>query len=276
MVDDDPERGGVPHWGTPICQCSVYKGLVDDVYFMTSSQTDRQTDTVMDTDVVIPTCYVSIRVTVPHDTRSRVLKLLDDQSIYIVYPHMGKDGTNPHFHIFVPSSDKRLCDTMRNRFKREYGRSGNEFIAVKFMSNGILNSITYGSKEGSEPVVKGDEAVRWVSVAPPWEDRPKNIGAYLDKPLKREVDPDHFRQITFRNIEKVTLRYRQQRGIKSDQLEVTLAAMHADNYRLDRSLTMHGIPAVVFDEFTAKCKGETKWSANRFSMMRVKENWHCL
>jgi hypothetical protein len=95
----------------------------------------------------------------------------------------------------------------------------------------------------------------------------------LDKPAPKKIKDDHFYQITYQNMEKVTLRYRQQNGIKSTALEDTLEHMHKNGWRLQISVLRGGIPAQLYDEFTAKCKGETTYTAGRFSRMRVLEKW---
>jgi hypothetical protein len=96
----------------------------------------------------------------------------------------------------------------------------------------------------------------------------KNIGAYLDKPDKKPRNQDHYYMITYRNIERVTLRYRKENGIKDNQMETTLAAMHKDGWRCCLQMIKQGIPQAFYDQFTASCKGSTIFTSNRFAMMR--------
>ena len=126
-------------------------------------------------------------------------------------------------------------------------------------------------KEGPPFEVGGNSADvhRWIATAPKWESNGRNIGAYLEKPERKKVkNPDHFYQITYQNIEKVSLRYRKENGIKSIQLEDTLAAMCKDGWRVCLQMIKQGIPIPFYDQFTAACKGETIFTSNRFAMMR--------
>lgn len=241
---------------------------------MDSPPTDRPTDSSQTVEPTVPTHYISIRLTVAHDEWPKVMSsVLHDTIDYIAYPHFGKDRSNPHYHIFIPSSDTRGGDKFRNRINKVFGK-GNEVFSIAFKSNGILNAITYGSKEGTESITGSLSMLSLVEQAPAWEHKEMGIGAYLKKPKVSRLDPDHFSQLTYRNIEKATLRYRQRRGIKSDQLEDTLEAMFKDNWRFDRSLLDRGIPAAIFTEFTKQCHGESGWCKNRFLRMRVCENWN--
>lgn len=231
---------------------------------------DRPTDRPTE----VPTHYLSLRVTVPHtqwDTiKDKVLKGVPE---YVAYPHDGKAHDNPHFHIVIPTTDASCPDRYRKRVKDAFKdrRGDNGLVSCKFQSNGILNALTYMAKESTRPYIAGD-VQSWIDNAPAWVQNP-NIGAYLRHRAPRELNPDHYRELTFRNLEKATLRYRQSHGIKSDQLEDTLTAMHADNYRMNVAMVRSGIPAAFYDEFTAKCKGTTTWSSSRFAMMRSLENW---
>jgi hypothetical protein len=82
-------------------------------------------------------------------------------------------------------------------------------------------------------------------------------------------NPDHFYTITFlKNIEKVTLRFRRDHGIKSNLMEDTLAAMHKEGWRCCLQMIKQGIPIPFYDQFTAQCKGKTIFTTERFAHMR--------
>jgi hypothetical protein len=65
------------------------------------------------------------------------------------------------------------------------------------------------------------------------------------------------------------LQYRKEHGIASDQLEDTLAAMHADGWRLSAELQRSGIPQMLYEQFTAAAHGKTIYTAELFRSMRV-------
>lgn len=73
------------------------------------------------------------------------------------------------------------------------------------------------------------------------------------------------------NMERVTLRFRAENGIKSTQLEDTLEAMHKDGCRLQITVLRGGIPSQFFDEVNAQCNNKTSFKASRFVMMRKLE-----
>jgi hypothetical protein len=74
-------------------------------------------------------------------------------------------------------------------------------------------------------------------------------------------------------IEEQTLQYRKEHGIASDQLEDTLAAMHADGWRLSAELQRSGIPQMLYEQFTAAAHGKTIYTAELFRSMRVPAAW---
>lgn len=242
---------------------------------MSQPPTDQPTNNQQVDQPNVPTFYVSLRLTVSHDEWDNIKdKVLVGES-YVAYTHKGFGGDNPHFHIFVPSADKKGAERLRNRVKRCFpDLSGNAYYSCRFQGNGILHAITYGIKEETTALVSGPDMQDLVLMAPPWVRQDRNIGAYMKKPGGREVNPDHFKQITPRNIEKVTLRYRQSNGIKSDQLEDTLEAMSRDNWRLCEHFWKNGILEVYYDTFTAACHGEHHLTSGKFLFLKRKNFDH--
>jgi hypothetical protein len=82
-----------------------------------------------------------------------------------------------------------------------------------------------------------------------------------------------FFTLIWRYIEEQTLQYRKEHGIASDQLEDTLAAMHADGWRLSAELQRSGIPQMLYEQFTAAAHGKTIYTAELFRSMRVPAAW---
>lgn len=244
---------------------------------MTLSPTDQPTnnnqpDSSGPGPEFVPTHYVSLRVTLSHSEENNVISLLGDAH-YIMYPHLGKAGDNPHYHILIVTTDAKDCEKYRLRFKRAYKSEGNEFIRVKFMSNGILNAITYCAKEGTKAIHSQEDDRHLIDSAPAWEERERNIGGYLISKPGPRVHEDHFKIITLRNIEKSSLRFRQRKGLKTKSLSKILAAMHNEGYRLDSNILKNGIPAPIYEEFEAQCSGTTTWTVDRFDLMRVPVSW---
>lgn len=221
----------------------------------------------------VPTVYVSIRVTVNHSKWADIKDSVLHDVSYVAFPHKGSACDNPHFHIFVPSAGGN-CDRerLRKRIRDKLGLTGNSAFSCKLESNGMLNAIRYGSKEGTDAYVSGSDMQALVDMAPPWDPNlrsERNIGGYMkSKPIGREPNPDHYKLITPRNIEKVCLRYRKNNGIVSKDLEDTLAAMHADNWRLAECFYRTGILSVYFDSFTAACEDKHYHTPFRFLSLR--------
>jgi hypothetical protein len=216
----------------------------------------------------IPTHYISARVTVEHSRWDEVHACIADQR-YLSWPHLGKGTDNPHFHILIVESDAKAIEKLRKRFKDKMALKGNGQVRFKLEGNGILHAITYCAKEGT-PAIHSQEADSFlVESAPPWEQRDTpGIGSHFNSRERKPIHEDHFRELTYRNLEKATLRYHQQYGTKPT-LEDTLSHMHQHGWRLHVSLVRGGIPAPYYDEFEAKCKGETTWRKSKFQMMRV-------
>lgn len=234
---------------------------------MSLTPTDRPTDQEG------PTTYLSLRVTIPHTMKDRLVeKVLYDMPWYIGYPHKGRGGQNEHFHVFFGDDGPRYRDRIRKRVKDHFG-DGNRNFCLKLGENGIAQAIQYGSKEGTIPFVFGDFVGEWIDNAPEWEHR--NLGQINTNLGKRPLrNVDHFYQITYSNMEKVTLRYRLQNGLKTTDLAEVLEHMHANGWRLQISVERGGIPHTMFEQFAAACNNGTVYCSGRFNRMKVDSQWH--
>lgn len=211
--------------------------------------------------------YVSLRITASHTSWSSILEKVIGEYDYVCYPHKGKKGDNPHFHIFIPTNEPNKVELFRKRAK-SLGLTGNKCIGASYRTNGITNAITYGSREKTAAYVSSDDMRALVDMAPAWVQQDHNIGAYLLKPKGREPNPDHYKLITPRNIMKVTTRYRRDHGIVSKNLEDTLEAMHKDNWRLAECFYRQGIMSCYFDEFTSTANGHDHWTSGKFLFLK--------
>lgn len=209
--------------------------------------------------------------------------LVHDVESYIIYPHLGKDGNNPHYHVCIPidvgsdlthDSIKSVLRKSVERYRKRavsIAGSGNGKIMCKALDNGCSEFAAYVKHEAGQVSLKG--------FTPEWFEAVeakdyKNIGGFMEPTSKRQkVKEDQFYQITYTNMEKVCLRHRAQNGIKSTQLEDTLEHMHAHGWRLQVTVLKQGIPATIFDQFTAHCNGKTAYKASKFVMMRTMEKW---
>ena len=79
--------------------------------------------------------------------------------------------------------------------------------------------------------------------------------------------------LSYQNMEKLTLWYHKASGIKSDQLQDTLAEMHASGWRFEEEVHRCGIPQVYYDQFTAVVHGKTIYTAEFFRSMRVQPEY---
>lgn len=95
-----------------------------------------------------------------------IQEIFYDLPWYICYPHTGKNGDNEHYHIFTPELDHNRRNLYRTRITRSVG-SGNKYLSIKSCKNGLAQAIQYGSKEGTQPITRGD-VQQWIDDAPPW------------------------------------------------------------------------------------------------------------
>jgi hypothetical protein len=218
---------------------------------------------------------LSIRVSAEHSQWDDICtKCRFDESWYISWAEHGKAGTNPHFHVLLPGSGTNDAERIRKRLKTA-GYSGNQRIRVKFEQNGVLQGIQYCGKEGSPFAVGGDKAIiqSWIDAAPKWEFREKNIGHYLDKPVKKKCHEDHFYDINYRNLIKVSLRYRKNHGIKSKDLSEVLADMCLHGWAFCKQIMKEGIPEPYFADFTQQCDGKSVFTAGMINNLRRPVEW---
>lgn len=227
-----------------------------------------------------PDEYISVRLTIDHSRLSDVLSILSDVC-HCLWPHNGSKGDNPHYHILLPISiredPRKYNDKMRKRIKDKLGLSGAGKVMLKSMTNDIVEAVTYCAKEHTSPIYSSDHAAVWqkmIDTAPAWVEKGQQpIQRYMKGTAPRKlINEDHFYQITYQNMEKVTLRYHKRHGTKPD-LASTLEHMHKNGWRLNVSVIRGGIPSTFFDEFEAKCKGDTIWKKSRFEFMRVVPNY---
>lgn len=166
--------------------------------------------------------------------------------MFIAYPHSGKDGTNPHFHICIPTTaPQQDVARIRQRLNRKF--KGNQEYSLKSCVNGLLAAIQYMSREGTDPIFKGDDVAVWIESAPKWEDKVPSFQTTLDKKRK---NPDNIPQITYGNMFIVCARWRARFALKRTDLTDIIEHMcDAGTWQLSASVHKGGIPETMLAEF---------------------------
>jgi hypothetical protein len=243
--------------------------VLETTYVSKTNQTNQPTSPTP------PDEYLSARITASHDTWNAIAQAgRFNESWYISWAEHGKSGTNPHFHVLLPGTGTNDAERVRKRLKTA-GYTGNSQLSVKFNKNGILQGIQYCGKEGSPFKIGGDQTViqSWIDAAPKWESRDKNIGAYLEKKSVKRCHEDHFYDINYRNLIKVSLRYRKQHGMKTKDLAEVLAQMCLHGWAFCKQMQKEGIPETFFGDFEAQCDGKSLFTAGMINNMRRPVDW---
>lgn len=190
-----------------------------------------------------PSEYISIRITLGHHEWARIVSsVLFDCDKYIAYPHTGKSGENPHWHILILTTHIRDGERYRKRIKSSIG-TGNESYSIKRLQNGLLSGIQYCSRESSRPMVAGSDMQHWVNIAPAWVDRtqPKLVS----KPSKERLgDPT----LTLTNVVKQAVKYANHNDLDCNLTNV-LHHMASHGWVPSRDIIAKGLPRAVHDEF---------------------------
>lgn len=210
-----------------------------------------------------PQTYVSLRVTIGHDEWEIVETCVYDVSWYISYPHLGKDGNNPHWHVLLPGSDKRDVEKFRKRLKKS-GLSGNRQLSVKLCENGVLQGISYCAKERTTPKTRGpvDE---WIDKAPRWMNA--NLGVNLNpktqsrSKLMRDDSVDGMIPITSRGCMYMVWKYRRDVLVRdgdrkkyTKMADVVLHMLDSLKYYIAPEFARSGLPDFYADVFEESCR----------------------
>lgn len=204
--------------------------------------------------VIYPQKYVSVRITVEHHQWSIVESHLHDCAWYISYPHTGSNGTNPHFHLFLPGNTPKDVERYRKRFKSA-GFSGNKQLSAKLVENGLQCAIQYGSKEGTKPYFRGISAGSWINFAPRW--LKANLKDNLDPFRKRKRDDvlENMSPINGKNCLYLCWQYRQRKQLASQQIgDIILHMLDSGSYYICPSWARSPLPTFFKDVFLDSCK----------------------
>lgn len=201
----------------------------------------------------VPTIYLSLRVTTPHNTWDTLVKPhIDDASWYISYPHSGKNGNNEHFHVFLSGVTASDRERYRKRF-RSAGFTGNQHVSLKLMQNGVTSAITYGAREGTEPICKGPLCASWIRDAPEW----------VEQRASKKRSGDDFIELTCKNLIKVAFEFHRQEKLKTTCLAKTMQIMlERGVYVMSPTLVRQGAPNWYLELFRESVEtGKLSWNA---------------
>lgn len=205
----------------------------------------------------IPTTYISIRITLPHSEIDKITRVFDTDSWYIIYPHFGGKKDNEHFHILVPGNGPKCAERYRSRIKRadNLGLSGNKCLSVKSQDNTVCCGIQYCSREGTEPVVKGDHVSEWIALSPKWVSKSTGV--------KRKRDDDGPIKLTCVNHVTLAFEYRREKGLLGNDLcEVVRRMLDSGDYVVDANFMRSGAPDFLIDVFKDSVEaGRVTWKA---------------
>jgi len=115
-ITNQPEETTLVSSAQPTNQPTGFQPLVPDVIY---SQ--------------FPTSYMSVRITLSHSLWDSLFdSCFSDVDWYISFPHMGKNGNNPHFHVLLPADGPKDLERIRKRIKTA-GYTGNKQFSIKYM-----------------------------------------------------------------------------------------------------------------------------------------------
>jgi hypothetical protein len=228
-------------------------------------ETDRQTDRG-------PAGYVSLRVTIPHCQWEVVEQCLEGFDWYISYPHKGKNGTNEHFHVALPGTNKE-AKRVRERLKGA-GLSGNKQLSLKCLENGVESFIQYASREKTTPKTRGSVS-EWIDNAPKWlnANLRENMNPITGK-RKADTMMDDMRPINAKNVLYSAWAYRRDFLVtdpKSDKYDsigdVILHMLDSGKYYFDPAFARQGVPDFYIDIFKSSCQ------VGRLTYAKDQKNW---
>lgn len=201
----------------------------------------------------VPVSYIMVRVTIAHSRWSEIEHVFNDCEWYISYPHMGKKADNEHFHVFIPGTRRSEAEKYRKRLNNLH-LCGNKCICAQFYSNGLHKGIQYGSKERSQPIVKGN-VNDWIDTAPEWID----TGVRKKQPIT-----EYGIKISCFNLLYKAWEWRKRHKCISTDLPTVLEFMlNSGEYCLCPTFSKGKAPIFYIDIFKESCEvGYLKWNRN--------------
>jgi len=187
-----------------------------------------------------PSDYVSIRLTVGENQFERFRSFMGDV-LYIAYPHKGRKGDNPHYHILVLSTKTEM---FRKRIKDNMGLVGNKYVACKLQRNGLFQGIQYCSRERTEPFVSDDSLLAYIAAAPAWIQQTIKTDAKTGKCLDKDW------QLTYANLVIVAVKHARDNSMIDSSLKKVVADLiDSTKWRPSKWLICGGVPEFYENDF---------------------------
>lgn len=194
-----------------------------------------------------PTSYLSIRITLSHSQIDKLQEAILVDLSFIAYPHLGKDKSNPHWHLLIPTTDsKTLAEKIRQRVKRTFPtQSGNKFFSIKQMANGLLQGIQYCSHEGTQPVHTDDMLV-FIQQAPRW------VQTHIEEHVQVSDKAKSEWQLTYSNLVPQALMYARKNHLHTSLKETVHHMIDHTNWSPSIQLVRNGVPEYYERRFEQK------------------------
>lgn len=239
----------------------------DDTTYVSS--TDLPTDRP-------PTCtaslikYYALRVTTPHADSDKIFDVFSQYSRQFLYcKHAAdKEDSAEHFHaIFLDLTDRSI-DALRKQLKKKFDRSGNGFLAGKWMDNTVYKAIQYFRHDEHAEASFRHRGSGWqaiIEASPEWDEiRPVPSSEPVAKKAKLS-DP----VLTHYNVVKQAIRHAHEHNIKSDNLAVVLEHMtRTTNWMPDIKILRTGLDPYHYKIFKYKMNGRTGPTPDWWSLRR--------
>lgn len=215
---------------------------------MSHSQNDRPTDP---TDRPDP--YYQYRVTIPHERLVDLLDLIQryskDWCIAKHFPDDMEDGCKQeHFHAVFRDFTQKTVDAFKKAVSKHFERAGNALHAGKFQDNHISKAIGYFKHDEHAEIQHSGQ--------PYWDEYIETEPAFVKNPKTRRVlkESQSHPVLTYANVLKQALKYRQEHALRTDLLaEVVEEMVNEHNWWPSRELLVNGIPAETHQRFRDLC-----------------------
>lgn len=220
-------------------------------YFMSQDQSTNQPIVGEVPTVAFSETYLSVRITLPHSQIEEKVLPIFDGSDFAVFRHKGARSFKEHVHVFVVSDNKRDSEKFRNRLKKSF--TGNKEFSLKFMSNGLLKGLQYGSKEGTTAICTSGLMEDAVRAAPPWEPQESRLEDYFS--TKEAANPEKERdwQLIYSNLVCQAVRYAKGTHNTSLSLKMCVKDMiQKTKWRPTKQVIAGGVPPFYEQDYEVR------------------------
>lgn len=197
------------------------------------------------TDLHRPDPYYSYRVTLPHlhlETISKIVERYTPEWCCALH-HGDSEHAHEHFHFIMFKFDQKLVDAFKKLMAKTFAQSGNGFHAGKFMTNDPVQALGYMKHD--------DRAEFHHSAHSYWSGYIEQSVRFEKgrefKPVKEKMS---FPMLTYGNLLKQALKYRQEHNMDTDHLQNVLSRMvNQGSWQPSRELIRNGVPLELHQMF---------------------------